>query len=122
MPNLGGMNELALNSSHDIFLQGDRICRISRTQKRVQQAVHCLLRTEEGEAFTNREHGVPWLEKVAGLPMNHLDVAQKILREKIEKVDGVKEVVSIEIKADGRNISGKFSVRSKDDENIIGAF
>ena len=54
--------------------------------------------------------------------MNHLDVAQKILREKIEKVDGVKEVVSIEIKADGRNISGKFSVRSKDDENIIEAF
>lgn len=113
---------MALNSSHDIFLQGDRICRISRMQKRVQQAVHCLLRTEEGEAFTNQEHGVPWLEKVAGLPMNHLDVAQKILREKIEKVDGVKEVVSIEIKADGRNISGKFSVRSKDDENIIGAF
>lgn len=33
---------MALNSSHDIFLQGDRICRISRMQKRVQQAIYCL--------------------------------------------------------------------------------
>ena len=53
------MNEMALDNSHDIFLDGDHICRIGNIAKKVRQAVLCLLKTEEGEAFTNIEHGVP---------------------------------------------------------------
>ena len=74
----GLMNEMSLDKSHDIFLDGDHICRIGNIAKKVRQAVLCLLKTEEGEAFTNIEHGVPWLEKIAGLPVSHLDVAQRI--------------------------------------------
>ena len=51
------MNEMALDNSHDIFLDGDHICRIGNIAKKVRQAVLCLLKTEEGEAFTNIEHG-----------------------------------------------------------------
>ena len=116
------MNEMALNSSHDIYLDGDHICRIGNIAKKVRQAVLCLLRTEEGEAFTNVEHGVPWLENIAGLPVSHLDVAQRIIREKIEAVKGVKSVIAIDLASDGRNLTGKFSVQSVDGSTINGKF
>lgn len=116
------MNEMALNSSHDIFLDGDHIARIHSMAKKVRQAVHCLLKTEEGEAFTNAKHGVPWLEEIAGLPVPHLDVAQRIIREKIEAVKGVKSVISIDLHTDGRNLAGKFSVQSMDGETVAGEF
>ena len=115
-------NEMALDNSHDIFLDGDHICRIGNIAKKVRQAVLCLLKTEEGEAFTNIEHGVPWLEKIAGLPISHLDVAQRIIREKIEAVKGVKSVIAIDLATDGRNLTGKFSVQSIDGRTINGDF
>ena len=118
----GLMNEMALDNSHDIFLDGDHICRIGNIAKKVRQAVLCLLKTEEGEAFTNIEHGVPWLEKIAGLPISHLDVAQRIIREKIEAVKGVKSVIAIDLATDGRNLTGKFSVQSIDGKTINGDF
>ncbi len=113
---------MALNSSHDIFLDGDHIARIHSMAKKVRQAVHCLLKTEEGEAFTNIEHGVPWLEKIAGLPVSHLDVAQRIIREKNEAIRGVKSVIAIDLATDGRNLTGKFSVQSIDGRTINGDF
>lgn len=118
----GLMNEMALDNSHDIFLDGDHICRIGNIAKKVRQAVLCLLKTEEGEAFTNIEHGIPWLEKIAGLPISHLDVAQRIIREKIEAVKGVKSVIAIDLATDGRNLTGKFSVQSIDGRTINGDF
>ena len=118
----GLMNEMALDNSHDIFLDGDHICRIGNIAKKVRQAVLCLLKTEEGEAFTNIEHGVPWLEKIAGLPISHLDVAQRIIREKIEAVKGAKSVIAIDLATDGRNLTGKFSVQSVDGSTINGDF
>ena len=118
----GLMNEMALDNSHDIFLDGDHICRIGNIAKKVRQAVLCLLKTEEGEAFTNIEHGVPWLEKIAGLPISHLDVAQRIIREKLEAVKGVKSVIAIDLATDGRNLTGKFSVQSVDGSTINGDF
>ena len=118
----GLMNEMALDNSHDIFLDGDHICRIGNIAKKVRQAVLCLLKTEEGEACTNIEHGVPWLEKIAGLPISHLDVAQRIIREKIEAVKGVKSVIAIDLATDGRNLTGKFSVQSIDGRTINGDF
>ena len=118
----GLMNEMALDNSHDIFLDGDHICRIGNIAKKVRQAVLCLLKTEEGEAFTNIEHGVPWLEKITGLPVSHLDVAQRIIREKIEAVKGVKSVIAIDLATDGRNLTGKFSVQSVDGSTINGDF
>lgn len=118
----GLMNEMALDNSHDIFLDGDHICRIGNIAKKVRQAVLCLLKTEEGEAFTNIEHGVPWLERIAGLPVSHLDVAQRIIREKIEAIKGVKSVIAIDLATDGRNLTGKFSVQSIDGRTINGDF
>ena len=40
------MNEMSLDNSHDIFLDGDHICRIGNIAKKVRQAVLCLLKTE----------------------------------------------------------------------------
>ena len=69
------MNEISLDNFHNIFLDGGRICRIGNIAKKVWQEVLCLLKTEEGESFTDIELGDPWLEKIAGFPISHLDVA-----------------------------------------------
>lgn len=60
--------------------------------------------------------------KSRGLPVPHLDVAQRIIREKIEAVKGVKNVISIDLDTDGRNLTGKFSVQSMNGETVAGEF
>lgn len=118
------MNEMRLNENHDIYVKDGSICRFNDSQKRerVAQAVLTMLKTEQGEAFTNIDHGVPWFSEILELPVSYLDVATKILRDKISAVDGVKEVVSIKLSVKGRNIGGTFKIRTKDDELTQGEF
>lgn len=115
------MKELALNPSHDIELNasGTGIARILgdgfRPQaRRVKQAVLCLLRTNEGEAFTDGSHGVPWFEKILTLSETHLDLAQRILEEKIRALEGVRRIKTMELRTDGRNLSGSIAVECED--------
>lgn len=121
------MNELLLSKENDIYLDGDRIARIGRSSPRsvaasVRQAVLCMLRTEEGEAFADIEEGVPWFGRILGLEAAHLDVATKIIREKILAVGGVAEVVSLNLDVDGRKVGGRFVVRCTDGETTEGNF
>lgn len=82
--------------------------------KRVKQAILCLLRTNEGEAFTDGKHGVPWFDKILGLSETHLDLARKIIEEKIRALEGVKRITNMTLKTDGRNLSGSVSVECTD--------
>lgn len=118
------MNEMRLNQNHDIYVKDGSICRFSDGQRRerIAQAALTMLKTEQGEAFTNIEHGIPWFDEILELPVSYLDVATKILREKIAAVDGVKEVVSINLSVNGRNISGTFKIRTVGDELTHGEF
>lgn len=113
------MNDLRLSPSHDIFLSGDRIARFPKSGDRaaaasVGQAALCMARTEEGEAFADPGEGIPWFRSILGLPESHLDVALRIVREKLEAVPGVSECVRLELSAGrgSRSVSGRFTVRA----------
>lgn len=119
------MLELQLNKeSHDIFLTAYKetgkkyISRFANTdvKNRAGQRVLCMLKTEEGEAFTNENYGVPWFGKILGLSINHLDVATKILRDKVRALPCVQRVssVNLELKKGERNVSGSVSFVATD--------
>ena len=108
---------MTLDRSHDIGLDaaGTGLSRIlpggsGSRAKRVKQAVLCLLKTNEGEAFTDGTHGIPWFDRVLTLPETHLDLAKRILEEKILAVDGVRRIRTLTLETDGRNLSGTISV------------
>lgn len=110
------MNEMCLDKNHDISLDGKSISRFRDSGAlAVRQNVQTMLSTEEGEAFSDSVHGVPWLGEIAGLPISHLDVAKKIIRDKIKDVAGVRDIESVALVADTRtrNISGKFVVNTQ---------
>lgn len=121
------MLEMKLNGSHDIAIDGDHIARFSPSNeadvtKRVAQAALCMLKTEEGEAFTDGGHGCPWFGKILGLPLVHLDVAKNIIKKKLAAIDGVKKVSRVVIESDGRNISGSFALVCSDGGTVTGDF
>ena len=82
------MNELRLNQNHDIELSGTRIARIVKDdadayRKEAEQQCLCLLKCEERESFVDYTHGVPWFHRIFGLPVQYLDVATAIIRQKL---------------------------------------
>lgn len=112
---------MKLDGTHDISLAGDGIMRVSASSGYTRadsaaQAVLCMLRTEEGEAFADPSEGVPWFRRILGLPASHLDVAARILRAKAEGVRGVSRVESLELDSDGqvRNVSGHVRIKADD--------
>lgn len=121
------MNELRLNNSHDIELSGSRIARIVKedpdaARKEAEQQCLCLLRCEEGESFIDYTHGVPWFNRILGLPAQYLDVATAIIRKKLSALPTVKKVVKIALKVKGRNVGGEFKVQAKDGSVTTGDF
>lgn len=113
------MNEMRLDEMHDVSLSGKSIARFrdsgrETVRDRTGQLCLCLLRTEEGESFIDATHGVPWFSKILGLPAQHLDVAARIVREKLASVPGVDKVIKVGLDADGRNLGGSFAVMSAD--------
>lgn len=121
------MNEFRLNSSHDIQLSGTHIARIRKEdhdayKSMAQQQCLCLLRCEEGESFVDYTHGVPWFKKILGLPVQYLDVATAIIRDKLTALPTVKKVVKIVLDVKGRNVGGTFKVQAKDGNVTTGEF
>ena len=121
------MNELRLDSNHDIALSGTHIARIlpsdpDAARKEAEQQCLCLLRCEEGESFVDYTHGVPWFHRILGLPAQYLDVATAIIRQKLSQLPSVKKVVKISLEVKGRNMGGKFKVQAKDGSVTTGEF
>lgn len=121
------MNELRLNNSHDLELSGNHIARIEKNdddanRKECEQQCLCLLRCEEGESFVDYTHGVPWFNKILGLPIQYLDVATAIIRQKLSQMPTVKKVLQVILDVNGRNMSGTFKVQSKDGDVTTGEF
>lgn len=125
--NLLGMNELRLNQDHDLELSGTRISRILKTdvdcfRKEAEQQCLCLLRCEEGESFVDYTHGIPWFNRILGLPAQYLDVATSIIRNKISSLSRVKKVIKIALDVRGRNMGGTFKVQARDGSVTTGEF
>ena len=121
------MNELRLNQNHDIELSGNRIARIVKDdpdafRKESEQQCLCLLKCEEGESFVDYTHGVPWFNRILGLPVQYLDVATAIIRQKLSELPTVKKVVQVALEVKGRNMGGKFRVQANDGSFTTGEF
>ncbi|SHL04478.1 hypothetical protein [Fibrobacter sp. UWH4] len=123
------MNELRLDNAHDIYRDGASIARLKKDtaevhRLRAQQAGLCLLRCEEGESFVDYTHGVPWFNRILGLPVQHLDVATKIIREKLSELPTVKKVLqlTLDVKEGKRNLTGSFKVQANDGSVATGEF
>ena len=121
------MNELRLDNNHDIALSGTHIARILPSdvdsyRKEAEQQCLCLLRCEEGESFVDYTHGVPWFNRILGLPAQYLDVATAIIRQKLSQLPTVKKVLKISLEVKNRNMGGKFKVQAKDGSVTTGEF
>lgn len=121
------MNELRLNNSHDLELSGNRIARILKDdpdayRKGAEQQCLCYLRCEEGESFVDHTHGIPWFNRILGLPSQYLDVAASIIRQKLSELPKVKKVLKIVLDVKGRNMSGSFKIQANDGSVTTGEF
>lgn len=119
------MNEMRLDQSHDIYLEGGSIARFgtgSSRSERVGQLALCMMKTEEGEAFTDIEHGIPWFDQVLEIPQSFVDVAAAMIRDKLKAVPGVKSVPNVTVRVDGRNFSGKYTVMAEDGSTATDEF
>lgn len=121
------MNELRLNKDHDLELSGTRIARIiddgsDSYRKVAEQQCLCLLKCEEGEAFVDYTHGIPWFSRILGLPAQYLDVATAIIRGKLASLHTVRKVIKISLNVKGRNMGGTFKIQANDGSITTGEF
>lgn len=89
------MLDLALNEkTHDLALNGD-VMFIDNVE-RVAQQIKIQLLTFLGEWFLDVTHGVPYLDYVL-IKNPNFTLIRELFREQILKVDGVSNLVSIDI-------------------------
>ncbi|WP_304110493.1 hypothetical protein [Phascolarctobacterium succinatutens] len=89
------MLDLALNAkTHDLALNGDVL--FIDNVERVAQQIKIQLLTFLGEWFLDVTHGVPYLDYVLVKNPN-FTLIRELFREQILKVDGVSNLVSIDI-------------------------
>lgn len=110
------MNERKLNSLNDIFLDGSSVCRCVAKKETFIQRIKCFLKTFEGECFTNEGLGMPWLKDFLGNDNVSIHHMQKIIKDKIEELEGVSEVLESEVIFNDRKISGKIKVKFNTNE------
>lgn len=124
------MNGRILNQYNDIFTESYiengvtkyRIARALTFKQKVMRNISCVLKTFEGECFTDYDAGVPWFDNILGNSVLFTDEISQEIKDKILEVDGVEKVVDIAVKIDGRNVSGKFKVMLSDGSTEKGEF
>lgn len=89
------MLDLALNvKTHDLALNGDVL--FIDNVERVAQQIKIQLLTFLGEWFLDVTHGVPYLDYVL-IKNPNFTLIRELFREQILKVDGVTNLVNIDI-------------------------
>lgn len=89
------MLDLALDAkTHDLTLNGDVL--FIDNAERVAQQIKIQLLTFLGEWFLDVTHGVPYLDYVL-IKNPNFTLIRELFREQILKVDGVSNLVSIDI-------------------------
>lgn len=118
------MNGRLLSASGDIYVVdgSNAVRRAQTTKERTIGLLLTTLHTFQGECFTNYEAGVPWFDSILGESVLFVDEISEELKEKIRSVEGVKDVLDIDVKLDERTISGTFKVRLDDGSVEVGSF
>lgn len=124
------MNGRILDENNDIYVEAytengvtkHRCARALTFKQKVMRNIACLLKTIEGEAFTDYEAGVPWFDGVLGNSVLFVDEISQEIKDKILAVVGVKKVEDVVVEVDGRNVSGKYKVLLDDGASAVGVF
>ena len=116
------MNGRSLDENHDLHLKGSAVARNTSFADVVAQRVETMLKTYAGECYVNRFHGIPWYSEILGESVLDIGYAKATLKDRIMGVPGVKEVVSIELAATRRVLSGSVRFRCTDGAEAKGTF
>ena len=111
------MNGRLLDENNDIYLdENGHVARASSLKQRAMRLIGTVLRTVQGECFTDYEAGVPWFSNVLGKSVLFAD------KEKVLGIEGVASVDDMMVQIDGRNMSGKYKVTLDNGESVKGNF
>lgn len=117
------MNGRLLDANNDIYLDSDgHVARASTLRERVMRLIGTVLRTFQGECFTDYEAGVPWFDRVLGNSVLFADEIGEEIKDKIREIDGVASVDDMMVEIDGRNLSGRYKVTLDNGETVKGEF
>ena len=117
------MNGRLLNTNNDIYLdENGHVARASTLRERAMRLIGTVLRTFQGECFTDYEAGVPWFDRVLGNSVLFADEIGAEIKDKVKEVQGVESVEDMMVVVEGRNFSGRYKVRLTNGEVVQGAF
>lgn len=120
------MNGFALDSDGDIYLekQSDgryRFARCGTRREAVLRNVGTNLRTELGEHFHDEELGVPWVGGILGQGRLGAVAARGTVADVARAVEGVATVESVDVAAEGRTLSLRYSLTLDDGTTAAGS-
>ena len=105
------MNGRLLDTNNDIYLdENGHVARASSLRKRTMRLIGTVLRTFQGECFTDYEAGVPWFDRVLGNSVLFADEIGEEIKDKVREIEGVASVDDMMVELDGRNLSGRYRV------------
>lgn len=110
--------DLLLDENGDLKISyGD--LQLTGDENTVKQRIKLALLTFKGEWFLNEDLGIPYYQEILG-QKNSLDSIKSIFIDAIQRIDGVKELQSLNIKLDdsSRNILIQFAVIDRNN-NLI---
>ena len=117
------MNGRLLDENNDIFLdESGHVARASSLRERTMRLIGTVLRTFQGECFTDYEAGVPWFDRVLGNSVLFADEIGEEIKDKVREIDGVASVDDMMVEIDGRNLSGRYRVTLTNSESVKGSF
>lgn len=87
--------------NHDLKIKNGKFVRVQGADE-VRQRIKVALWHHFDEYFLNRPNGLPWYQSILGSKMPQ-ETLQTILRQKIQSVPGVIQVLSLQISRIGRD-------------------
>lgn len=117
------MNGRLLDTNNDIYLdENGHVARASSIRERTMRLIGTVLRTFQGECFTDYEAGVPWFDRVLGNSVLFADEIGEEIKDKVREIEGVASVDDMMVEIDGRNLSGRYRVTLDNGETVKGNF
>lgn len=96
------MRDLKLSEDHDLVIDGFDL-QLTDDTEIVRQRIKQALLLFKGEWFLSVDLGVPYYEEILG-EKNSIEAIKAILVNCIKKVEGVRELLNLDIKLDNNRI------------------
>ena len=110
-------------TNNDIYLdESGHVARASTLRERVMRLIGTVLRTFQGECFTDYDAGVPWFDRVLGNSVLFADEIGEEIKDKVREIEGVASVDDMMVEIGGRNLAGRYRVTLDNGETVKGSF